>query len=185
MRRFISPIYKLYARLKTEKMRKYLLIISFLFFKTFIYSQDFIKSDTLKSESEVYRTSHISMENSGLTKYFKILTCDSSDFKKIELEIINCYTKHKLEYTEFYIICIPNYIKLQSNKETDILMKFINKIDAERMNLNLSTALIKLKYDFKNNKFEYYLDEPKKDLIEFKDYKLNIKPNEVCMFLRR
>jgi hypothetical protein len=165
-------------------MRKHLLIISFLFLKTFTYSQDFIKSDTLKVESEIYKTSHISIGNSSLTKYFKILTCDSSDFKKIELEIISCYTKHKLEYTEFYIISIPNYIGLQSNKETNILMNFINKIDAERINLNLSTALIKLKYDFENNKFEYYLDQPKIDLIKFKDYKLNIKPNEVCMFLR-
>lgn len=167
-------------------MRKYLLIISFLFFKTFIYSQDFVKSDTLKVENEIYKTSHISTatSSSSLTKYFKILTCDSLDFKKIELEIMNCSREHKLEYTEFYLISIPNYNKLQSNNETAILINFINKIDAERMKLNLSTALIKLKYDYENNKFEYYLDQPKIDLIEFKSYKLNIKPNEVCVFVR-
>ncbi|MBP4143195.1 hypothetical protein J3S90_15425 [Flavobacterium sp. P4023] len=155
-----------------------------MFFKPFIYSQDFIKSDTLKVKNEIYKTSHISIGNSSLTKYFKVVACDSSDFKKIEIEIVNCYTKHKLEYTEFYIISIPNYTKIQSNKEIYILMNFINKIDTERMNLNLSTALVKHKYDFKNNKFEYYLDQPKKELIDFKDYKLNVKPNEVCLFLR-
>ncbi len=48
--------------------------------------------------------------------------------------------------------------------------------------MNLSTALIKLKYDVSNNKFEYFINEPRND---FNEYKLQIKVQDVCSFLKK
>lgn len=166
-------------------MRKYLLIIGILFSRTFIYSQDFIKSDTLKVKNEIYNTAHLSFGNSSLTKYFKVLTCDSSKLSEIKTEIINCNRKNKLEFSEFYIVSVPNYERLSPERERNILMCFLKKIDDERIRFKLSTALIKSKLKMYNFEHEYFLDQPKKDLTEFKEYKLNIKPKEVCVFLRK
>ncbi len=156
-----------------------------LFSKTFIYSQDFIKSDTLKVKNEIYSTSHLSFGNSSLTKFFKVLTCDSSKLTEIKIEIINCHRKNMLEFFEFYIISVPNYEILPPGKEINILMCFLQKIDNERMSLKLSTALTKSKLNMYSFENEYFLDQPKNDLTEFKDYKLNIKPKEVCVFLKK
>lgn len=165
-------------------MKKYLLIISVFLLNVTLHSQDFIKSDTLKVVEEIYNVSHLSFGNSSSTKAFKVLTCDVSEFSKIKSEIINCYRKRKIDYTEFYIVCVPNYIKIESKKENNILLSFLNKIDKERMRLNLYTALIKLKYDLKSNVFEYYLNQPRKKLSEFQEYKLNIKAKEICRFMQ-
>ena len=61
----------------------------------------------------------------------------------------------------------------------------MKKIDNERMSLKLSTALTKSKLNMYSFENEYFLDQPKNDLTEFKDYKLNIKPKEVCVFLKK
>ncbi len=163
-------------------MKKYFFIISIFLIQTSIYSQDYIKSDSLKIDKKIYEIRHLSYGKSSGLKLFKVLTCDLSNLKKIETEIKNCWNNHKLECTEFYIISIPNYQNLQSDQETDILIQFLEKIDAERMKLKLSTALVKYKI-LKDFTCEYFLDKPKENLDNFKDYKLNIKQSEVCPFL--
>ncbi|OYX83247.1 MAG: hypothetical protein B7Y83_12090 [Flavobacteriales bacterium 32-34-25] len=163
-------------------MKKHIYIVTFFLIQVTIYSQDFIKSDSLKIDNKLYQMRHLSYGNSSGLKLFKVVTCDLSNLKKIEAEIKNCWNNRKLEYTEFYILSIPNYRNIQSKEETNILIKFLEKIDLERMNSKLSTALVKYKLlnDFT---CEYFLDEPKESLSSFKDYKLNVQETEICSFL--
>ena len=166
-------------------MKKLLFIILFIFFQYSIYAQDYIKSDSLRFEGKPYEIKHLSFGNSSELKLYKVMTCEALNLKKIEQEIINCHRNHKLEFTEFYIISIPNYEKVSIEKETNLLTSFLELIDAERMSLKLSTALIKSKFKIDNFKYEYFLDQPKNDLTDFKYYKLNIKAKDVCNFLRK
>lgn len=163
-------------------MKKHIFIISIFLFQMSIYSQDYIKSDSLKIDGKMYQMRHLSFGNSSGLKLFKVLTCDLSNLKKTETEIKKCWTNHKLESTEFYIISIPNYRNIKSEQETNILMKFLEKIDLERMNSKLSTVLVKYKL-LKDFTCEYFLDEPKESLSSFKDYKLNVQETEICSFL--
>lgn len=141
-------------------MKKIFFIITIAFLHYSTYSQDYIKSDSLKIEGKIYKMQHLSFDNSSGLKLFKVMTCDSLNLKKIKIEIADCYKNHKLEFTEFYVISIPDYKKISPEKETNILMRFLEQIDNERMSLKLSTALIKSK--FKNNFiYEYFLDQSK------------------------
>ncbi len=163
-------------------MKKILFIISIIIFQCSIYAQDYIKSDSLKIDGKLYKMKHLSFGNSSALKLFKVMTCASLNSKKIEQEIINCFRNHKLEYTEFYIISIPNYEKVSFEDETNILTSFLGVIDSERMSNKLSTALIKSEFNIDNFTHKYFLDQPKND---FKDYKLNTKAKELCTFLRK
>ncbi len=53
------------------------------------------------------------------------------------------------------------------------------------MKLNLSTTLIKCKYDLKNNKYEYLLKEPKEDVSNVKNLFIKCNLNQVCEYLKR
>jgi hypothetical protein len=108
------------------------------------------------------------------------MTCSDNNLKEVQHAIIDCVKRSKLEYTEFYIIDLP-YGAVKNLQDQDILFALINEIDKYRMLLNLSTVLIKQKYCFKDDKFSYFLDEPR---LPFNDYKLNIKTKEVCLFLK-
>ena len=170
---------------KNNYMKKILFIISFTFFQFSIYAQDYIKSDSLRIDGKLYKMKHLSYGNSSGLKLFKVVTCESLNSKKIEQEIIKCHRNHKLEFTEFYVISIPNYEQVSLEQERNIFTSFLDVIDVERMSLNLSTALIKSKFKIDNFTHEYFLDQAKNDLSDFKYYKLNIKATDVCTFLRK
>ena len=172
-------------KLRTFLINKNLKIIFLLFLNNSMFSQDFIKSDTLKVEGKTYETYHISFGNTSGLKLFKVMTCETSKMNQIKKEIINCNKNNKLEFTEFYIIAINNCKNINSKKDLNILKNFINKIDKERMSLKLSTALIKSKFKIEDFTYEYFLDKPKNNIIDFKNYKLRITSNEVCDFLKK
>ena len=156
--------------------------ICFLLFFNSIYSQDYIKKDSIKINDKTYHYTHISYGKSSLTKYFKVMTCNFNMTSKVEKEIISCNHKFKLEFTEFYILSTPN---CESNSEEDrvILLELLRKIDIERMSLNLSTSLVNYKYNIEKNKFEYFINEPDKNIENYKHFKYKIRPNEICEFI--
>ena len=47
------------------------------------------------------------------------------------------------------------------------------------MAMNLSTALIKFKYDFKIDKFTYFLEEPKRKISELENFNSKIQINQL------
>jgi hypothetical protein len=163
------------------KFPKKLLNFIFFLFTISIYSQDFVKKDTIRIDGKTYKYSHISFGATSGTKYFKFMTCSENNFNSIKDAVINCSIKSKLEYSEFYIMIIPNEI-IKTKKENEVLFRLIRKIDQYRMSINLSTALIKQKYDVLNNKFEYFINEP---ITDFNEYKLQIKVQEVCSYLKK
>ncbi len=163
------------------KFPKKLLNLIFFLFTISFYCQDFVKKDTIKLDGETYKYSHISFGATSGTKYFKLMTCSENNFNSIKNAVINCATKSKLEYSEFYIMIIPNEI-IKTKKENEVLFRLIREIDQYRMSMNLSTALIKQKYDVSNNKFEYFINEP---ITDFNEYKLQIKVQDVCSFLKK
>lgn len=163
------------------KFTKKLLNIIFFLFTISFYCQDFINKDTIKIDGKTYKYSHISFGATNGTKYFKLMTCSENNFNSIKNAVINCAAKSKLEYSEFYIMIIPNEI-IKTKKENEVLFRLIREIDQYRMSMNLSTALIKLKYDVSNNKFEYFINEP---INDFNEYKLQIKVQDVCSFLKK
>lgn len=160
-------------------------IVFLLLVTTRMYCQDFVKMDTIKIDSKIYKTYHISYGNSSGLKLFKVMTCNSSNINKIKQAIINCNKNQKLEFTEFYIVSINNDKDISRKKEIDILIKFLEKIDTERMKLKLSTALIQSTFKIQDFTYEYLLDKPKKSLFEFEYYKLNITLKDVCNFIRK
>lgn len=169
---FSTKIFKIVLNIKT---------LCILLFANSIFSQDYIKNDSIKFDQTTYIYTHISFGMSNSTKYFKVMTCKKSECSKVEKAIVDCAKNSKLEYSEFYLLLIPDE-KLKNINDKTILLHFIHKIDIDRMSLNLSTALIKSNYDYKNNIFEYLLNEPE---TTFNEYKLNITPKEVCSFLKK
>nr|WP_315247536.1 hypothetical protein [uncultured Flavobacterium sp.] len=107
----------------------------------------------------------------------------AEDYGKVKKEIINCAAKSKLEFSEFYILSIPNYKSINSCNDKEILISLMHKIDSERMKLNLSTSLINFRYDSKIDKFEYFVNQEQKNINDLENYKLNVKPKDVCSFL--
>nr|WP_315247530.1 hypothetical protein [uncultured Flavobacterium sp.] len=156
----------------------------FFLISNLIYSQDYIINDSIKVKERFYTFSHLSFGESNLTKYYKVMICSSTDYGKIKKEIINCAAKSKLEFSEFYILAIPNYKSINSCNDKQILMGLMSKIDSERMKLNLSTSLIKFRYDHTIDKFEYFVNQEQNNINDLENYKLNVKPKEVCYFLR-
>jgi hypothetical protein len=167
-------------------MKKYFLIIT-LFLISTIYSQNYIANDSVTIEKNKYSTVHLSYGKSSKLKLFKVLTCDAINLDKIVTEIKDCYKNHKLEFTEFYIISIPNYTKIKPEEENIILLSFLEKIDSERMTMNLSTLLIKNLLNKQDSKwkFEYFTEQPRNSLSDIENYKTNIETSEVCEFLRK
>jgi hypothetical protein len=159
-------------------------IICYILISNLLYSQDYITSDSLKVERSIYAFSHISFGQSNLTKYYKVMICNTKDFSKIKKEIISCASENKLEFSEFYLLSIPNYEIINTCNDEEILITLISKIDSERMKLNLSTSLINFRYDSKKGKFEYFTHKELKNIKNLKNYKLKIMPEEVCSFLR-
>lgn len=159
-------------------------IFCFLLISNLIYSQDYITNDSLKVKGSIYTFCHISFGQSNLTKYYKVMICNAADYSKIRKEIINCAIKTKLEFSEFYLLSIPNYKSRYSCNDEEILKDLMRKIDSERMKLNLSTSLINFRYDSKIDKFEYFVNQEQKNLKDLKNYKLKVVPKEVCDFLR-
>lgn len=158
---------------------KNLYIPTLLFFSSFLFSQDYINNDSIFVNNQKLETTHISYGNTSLVKNFKIISCESNDYEKIKEKIIEYCYQMKKEYSEIYIISIPKISKLSTKELDNIHNSFINKIDNERMNMNLSTALIKFKYDFKIDKFTYFLEEPKREISELKNFYSNIKVNQL------
>ena len=165
-------------------MRKYFILYCLLLTIN-IYSQDYIKNDTINISNKSYTITHISYGKSSLTKFYKVFTCDSKYKLEFIKKIIDCYKKQKLEYSEFYIIFIPKINSLNNDSERKIIISYLDKIDSERMKLNLSTTLIKCKYDLKNNKYEYLLKEPKESVSNIKNLFLKCNLNQVCECLKR
>ena len=156
----------------------------FLLISNLIYSQDYITNDSIEVKKRFYAFSHISFGESNLTKYYKVMICSAADYGKVKKEIINCATKSKLEFSEFYILSIPNYKSINCCNDREILLSLMHKIDSERMKLNLSTSLINFRYDSKIDKFEYFVNQEQKNINDIENYKLNVRPKEVCCFLR-
>jgi len=159
-------------------------IIFYILISNLLYSQDYIATDSLKVKRSIYEFSHISFGQSNLTKYYKVMICNSKDFSNIKREIISCAKENKLEFSEFYLLSIPNYEIINNCDDEEILITFISKIDEERIKLNLSTSLINFKYDSTKDKFEYFAHKELKNIKDLKNYKLKITPEEVCTFLR-
>lgn len=159
-------------------------ILSLFLVSNLIFSQDYVINDTLNIKEGTYLFTHISFGQSNLTKYYKVMLTSSVDYEKVKKEIINCANKNILEYSEFYLLRIPNnkWKKKCSNKK--ILTHLMRKIDSRRMTLNLSTSLINFKYILENNKFEYFTNQKYKNIKDLKNVKLGIKPEDVCYFLR-
>ncbi len=155
-------------------------IFCLLLINHLIYSQDYVKNDSLKVKGITYTFSHISFGNSNLTKYYKVLTCNTNDYNKVKNEIINCANKTKLEFSEFYLLSVP----VCNTNDEETLTEFMYKIDTTRIILNLSTSLINFKYNNQTNKFEYLINEELKNIKYLKNYKLRIRPKEVCDFLK-
>lgn len=159
-------------------------IFFFLLISNLIYSQDYITNDSIKVNERFYSFSHISFGKSNLTKYYKVMICSSTNYAKVKKEIINCVNKSKLEFSEFYILSIPNYKSINSCNDKEILISLMHKIDSDRMKLNLSTGLINFRYDHTIDKFEYFVNKEQKNINDLENYKLNVKPKDVCSFLR-
>ncbi len=149
-----------------------------------IYSQDYIKNDTINIISKSYNVTHVSYGKSSLTKFHKVFTCDSKYKVEFIKKIVNCCNNQKLEYSEFYIIFIPKINLLSSSSEKKIITSFLDKIDSERMKLNLSTTVIKCKYDYKNDSYEYLLKEPKESIFNFKNLFLKCKLDQICKYIK-
>ena len=64
-------------------MRKYFILYCLLLTIN-IYSQDYIKNDTINISNKSYAITHVSYGKSSLTKFYKVFTCDS----KYKLEFI-------------------------------------------------------------------------------------------------
>lgn len=92
------------------------------------------------------------------------MICNTKDFSKIKKEIIGCANENKLEFSEFYLLSIPNYETINTCNDEEILITLISKIDSERMKLNLSTSLINFRYDSKKDKFEYFTHKELKNI---------------------
>jgi hypothetical protein len=159
-------------------MKTYIFICIIIFQNCF--AQDFVKTDTIQLENIEYEVCHISFGKSSLTKYFKVITTDNKSFDKLEKEIIDCASKTKLEYTEFYLISICK----ESNTKS-VLKLLYDKIDKDRMQQNLSTSIIQFKYDILSDKFTYLINEPRKTIEELKNYSINLKIKDVCEFVRK
>lgn len=146
-------------------------------------AQDFIKHDYITLSNKQYNVSHISYGKTSLTKYIKVFTCNSNLKDRLIKEITRCYKNEKYEYSEIYIIFIPNLNKVKSEVENKILVSYLNKIDDERMQSNLSTVLIKFKYDYKTNKYEYLTTQPKNSLKELQAVcnRLTVSTVENCL----
>jgi len=143
-------------------------------------SQDFIKKDIITVDNKVYSCVHISFGKTSLTKYCKVYTCDLKLRKECTAKIIECAKKNKLEYSEFYVVFISNINTLNKGLGDKISISFLEKIDSERMKNNLSTKLIKYKYDFKNDHYDYLIDQPRNEIVKVKDVIKNIKIQQIC-----
>ncbi len=53
-------------------MKKHIYIVTFFLIQVTIYSQDFIKSDSLKIDNKLYQMRHLSYGNSSGLKLFKV-----------------------------------------------------------------------------------------------------------------
>jgi hypothetical protein len=169
---------------KLKIMRKKI-VFWFLLFVYCSYAQDYIKNETINILSKNYEVTHISYGNSSLTKFYKIFTCDSKYKEQFVKQIINCAKKNKLEYSEFYIIFIPKLNSLSNYTEKKIATFYLEKLDNERMKLNLSTGLIKFNYDYKNNSYKYLLNEPREKInnLKFVFYKISL--SNVCNCMKK
>lgn len=156
----------------------------FLFFiSSNLNAQDYIINDSLIINGINQEYLHISFGKYSSTKNFKVITCNEDEVTVFEKEIIKCASKNKLEFSEFYLVPLS---KMNSNKQihdVDILVALLKKIDQERMKLNLSTSLIRFKYSFENDIFEYDTTKPLKKVDEFKHYKRVDNLSDVCDFL--
>lgn len=168
-----------------KKIKNHFQIFCFLLVSNLIYSQNYIANDSIEVKGRFYPFSHLSFGESNLTKYYKVIICSATDYAKIKKEIINCAAKSKLEFSEFYILSIPNCKSINSCNDEEILINLMRKIDSERMKLNLSTSLINFRYDSKIDKFEYFVNQEQKNIKDLENYKLNVKPKDVCSFLHK
>lgn len=176
---------------KIFKIRLILKIILMYFTISFntLKAQDFVKKDSIGFQNSKYLLTHISFGESNLTKYFKVFVVNSTDYNKTYSEIIKCAKSQKSEYSEFYVLSVPS--NKISNINDKLLTELYLNIDNQRMKENLSTSLIKCKYNFSKDsqdlssaKFEYFLNE-ENTLKEVDNYALQIKPSEVCVFIKR
>ena len=98
---------------------------------------------------------------------------------------MSCVVNRKLDYSEFYIISITGIKKLAHIKEENLIVSFLDKIDVNRMKNNLSTALIKDEYNFSDDKYTYFIKEPKGELSSFKNYYRFPMLTKICDILYR
>jgi hypothetical protein len=157
-------------------MRK-LVVIATFFLSIALHSQDYIVKDTLKHENLVFNYEHLSFGKTSFSKFFKVIICHDKDFEMIKKKIISCKNTEKSEFTEFYLLAIPD---LSKNQIVLILNQLLNKIDNYRMEQNLETALIKCKLDIKRNQFTYQLDQPKQAVSSFKNFVILYQTSMNC-----
>jgi len=162
------------------------IFIFWLFFLVYnnTNAQDFIKHDTINIYSKTYNITHVSFGNTSFIKYYKVFTCDTKQKEEFIKTIVNCKQKHKLEYSEYYIIFIPDLNSLNSFSEKKIATLYVDKIDSERMKLNLKTSRIKFIYDYKNDKFKYLINEQKRELKSLENVFLKTSLDKICIHMK-
>ncbi|MBC7640730.1 MAG: hypothetical protein H7174_00070 [Flavobacterium sp.] len=147
-------------------MKKLLFIIILLIsFKTL--AQDHIVKDTLFFKLRKFDITHIDYGKHSSERPMILLTCNNNNYQKMQSSIVKCFKKYKVEFTDFYILCIE---KNNSNYYA-VVRSFIKKINIERT---------------KNNLDLYNVDETnlnKKKYTPADDFFKNVNYKEICYYL--
>ncbi|PJE39473.1 MAG: hypothetical protein CUR32_12345 [Flavobacterium sp.] len=103
-------------------------------------AQHQVINDTIVINGEKIDFKLISFGKYSKSKPLIALTCCKSDLKKVEKQIIKCYRKYKVEYTDFYIIGIKKNTNYE--KKAIIIEAYLKRIDERRIQNELSTIQI-------------------------------------------
>ena len=141
-------------------------IILFLF-TVQLLAQGIKQTDSIYINDKTVYFTHLSFGKYSKAKSVKIFTCLKKDLNTFEKKIRKCYKKHKVNFTEFYLIPI-------GTDDTDngkIIKSVINKIDKIRMSNNLSTIQIPFKELYDSNTKNIKIIYDKDILIEINEIK--------------
>lgn len=158
---------------------KKLILIALLFSSSLLFSQDFIKIDSLQVGEKFYTTIHISDGKYSFYKAFAVIAVAENELETIKNKIIQCYLNGKHEYTEIYLITI-----FENNVDKNrILETFITKIDEYRMKNNLYTVLIP-NTSTPYFKFTYHTDQKRRTLSELNNLYFVKNNDNICSILK-
>jgi hypothetical protein len=158
---------------------KYIKLIFILLISTQVFAQLQITNDSISVNGKKHPFTILSYGKYSKTKPMKVFTCDKNDFQKVKENIQECFTKYKIDYTDFYIIPIDS--KHCNDSTNMILKKYLNRIDEIRISQNLSTIQIQFKeyHDGKDLKIIY--DETSLVILEkIENLHQNINSKNIC-----